>query len=167
VWAWVQNSNGSGYSAGRISADSLGNYRADFLPGATILLEAVGSGTEQPCAATVPLTNSNATLDFELESSDDPLPDLHTTPPVLTGIVYEQTAQGKVPIRGAKLWYSPIMDLTGATTTTDNDGRYALCRLPVFFKLQDLYVTATGYQVLDTAVSITSDVTHFDVSLKR
>ncbi len=167
VWAWVQHSDGSGYNAGGLQTDSLGNYQADFLPDATILIGALGVQTEQPCAATVTLKNDNATLDFELEDSDDPLPDLHTTPPVVKGTIYEQTAAGKKPVPHAKVWFEPALDVIGATTTSDKDGRYALCNLPAFWSIQSLTVTADGYQTWEKGISVSAGIIELDIELKR
>src|SRR5687767_7272210 len=61
VWAWVQLSNGSGYSAGRVETNASGEYRFPNLPNALIVLQSSPAGYDQPCATTLQLAGLSAT----------------------------------------------------------------------------------------------------------
>jgi Bacterial Ig-like domain len=138
IWTWVQYSNGNGYSHYAATSDATGHYRVDGLPNtgdglpnATIYLQTDLEGYDEPCSSTLNLNGSNPTVNLEMVSKSHPLPELATSLPSITGVVYEMTPNGRKPIAGAWVEYDPMggMGLIEATTTTDENGRYAICNL--------------------------------------
>ncbi len=167
VWAWVQFPD-HGYSAGRVQTNANGEYRFPNLPNALIVMQTGGGGYDQPCAAVFQLAGSSGTADLEVVSDTHPIFDPHPAPPALTGVVYENTASGRQPVPGARVFFeTTLFDVVAATTTTDELGRYSLCRLPSLSS----FVTPVkaGYITAGTAVSVASGsgVTEMDIELKR
>ena len=145
VFAWVDLGD-HGYARGGTRVDAAGRFSVALLPNATIMLQGFLAGYDQPCAVTVSLGGS-ATADIELVSRDHPLPDLATVSPAIKGVVYEMTPTGKQPVAGARIYIDQMMDLISATTTTDENGRYAVCRIPTFGWGQTVYAVKDGYQM--------------------
>jgi hypothetical protein len=129
VFAWVQLANGNGYARGGTQSDTSGKFTATLLPAATIVLEGYAPGYDHPCANTVFFDGSTATENIELVAQSHPLPDAATTRPLIKGVVYETTTDGKKPIPGARVFFEPLEDLVAAITTTDENGRYAVCNV--------------------------------------
>lgn len=148
VWAWVELPNGNGYSAGSVTADLLGNFRFALLPDARIILQAGVGGYTQPCSSTLNLTSAGAQANIEIVSASSPLFDPAPPPAALTGVVFEETAEGRRPIAGATVFAETAIGIVAATTTSDAQGRYSLCRLPD----KHMWITPflTGYEVNGT-----------------
>jgi hypothetical protein len=112
----------------------------------------IGAGTpsfpgyNQPCGALVRLEkNLRARIDVELFPSDEPRPDsISKIHPSMSGVVYEQTAAGRVPLPGVLVYAGNGRDMAAAaSTTTDKDGRYAFCRVT---DLLELFAFKTGFE---------------------
>ena len=87
----------------------------------------------QPCAVTVTVTGSVArdvhlVEDHALLGARLPA-ELASQTPLITGIVYETTAGGRVPLNGVRVETDGLMGLglVTATTLTDDEGRFVLC----------------------------------------
>jgi hypothetical protein len=65
---------------------------------------------------------------------------------VITGLVYESTPSGRKPIPGATIYIDEFDDLLSSTTTTDQEGRYAVCNIPDFYGGVTVYAGKTDYQ---------------------
>ena len=157
IWAWVEYANGSGYSRGAATSDATGHFVVNGLPNATIYLQTGLDGYDEPCSSTLYLNGPAATVNLEMVSKSHPLPDLATTLPSITGVVYEMTPNGRKPIAGAWIDYDPMggMGLIEATTTTDENGRYAICNLATLPPWPpDIAAGKTGYQWVDQTVNI-------------
>ncbi|HEX6252471.1 MAG TPA: carboxypeptidase regulatory-like domain-containing protein [Gemmatimonadaceae bacterium] len=165
VWAWVQMET-SGYSRGRVETDASGNYRISDLPPARVLLQAWSAGYDQPCASLVELTTPTATADIDLVAESNPVLLPEPPAPALYGVVYQPTATGKQPVPGARVYFETAMDLVAATTTTDEQGRYTLCRLPALSPLQAVTPVKAGYVTRTSTVSV-SGVTRLDLEMER
>lgn len=165
VWAWVQMAS-SGYSRGRVETDASGNYRISDLPPALILLQAWSAGYDQPCGSLVELTAPSATADIELVAETNPVVMPEPPAPALYGVVYEDAAGGRKPVSGARVFFETSMDLVAATTTTDEQGRYTLCRLPALSPFQAVTPVKAGYITQATTVSV-SGVTQLDLEMER
>jgi hypothetical protein len=48
----------------------------------------------------------------------------------VSGVVFEDTPQGRQPLAGAFVDFEPVMDFPGAVTYSDSEGRYLLCGIP-------------------------------------
>ena len=125
---WVQR-GGSGVHFGHQSTGGSGGYNFFGVPVGVGVLWAAMDGFDQPCAHVVTIDRA-VVEDIVLVPESSPDVSLVGQSPRLTGMVYEQTPQGKQPLRGARIWLEWGIDLTAATTTTDANGRYALCSLP-------------------------------------
>jgi hypothetical protein len=85
---------------------------------------------QQPCLASA-LVDNDRTIDvqvFQIGSSFTP-PDAAS--PMITGFVYETTAQGRNPLRGVRAWLEvgSADSYLVARTQTDTDGRFFFCRV--------------------------------------
>jgi hypothetical protein len=152
--------NGNGYSMGRMNADGNGHYQLNNVPNGRVVLQGMGNGGNQPCAAIATVNGANAVTNIELVASGGVRATTTSDASTLSGVVYRTTPAGRQPLPGVLVEYEASMDLLTATTVTDQQGRYALCRLPssgfssdVYFMLNgvmiDRLVTISGDQVLD------------------
>jgi Big-like domain-containing protein len=172
VYAWVQLPNGNGYARGGTQSDANGKFTLTSLPAATIILEGYAPGFDHPCANTVIFNGGTATENIEVVSESNPMPDAATTRPLIKGLVYETTADGKKPIPGARVFFDPMggMGLVAAITTTDANGRYAFCNvtpaLPAWSQRVD--ALKDGYVTNGLDVSAYGDtVVQADIELKH
>lgn len=131
VFAWIQFADGHGYARGGTQSNADGKFTVTLLPAGTIVLEGYAPGYDHPCANTVIFNGSTATENIELVPVSQPMPDAATTRPLIKGMVYETTPDGKKPIPGATVYFDPLggLGLVAAITTTDADGRYAFCNV--------------------------------------
>ncbi len=131
------------------STDGNGRYAIKGFPNGVFSIVAGDDGYgrfglryDQPCAVEIELVAPTATADVELFSVDSPMPDAIRSPPLLTGIVFEQAENGRRPLAGAKIFLETSWGGAEARTTTDENGRYALCRVPY----GALYAQKLGYE---------------------
>jgi hypothetical protein len=100
-----------------------------------------------------------------LDTSDAPRPQF-SSPPTLTGVLYEVTATGREPVAGADLWAElpGAIDVYVAHSRSDRDGDFFLCKLPQDSKV---LVSKDGY--LDQWVGPIGDAQSLalQVELKR
>jgi hypothetical protein len=71
----------------------------------------------------------------------------------LSGVVFETTLEGRRPIAGALVGLGGDNDFWLAGATTDADGRYLLCRLPIGYSTH-VWASKTGYVATDVNVQI-------------
>ena len=140
VSAWVDLGR-YGYSYmwanGPRATDAGGRYQLGNLPdAANVRLQIWKEGYVQQCAAPTLRPSGPSTLDLRLVSkallSADPAS--VPAPPQafrnISGVVYENTADGKRPVPGAPVDFEPIEDFPAAITYSDAQGKYLLCGLP-------------------------------------
>jgi len=142
----------------------------DLLPAnATVVLSTYAPGYDQPCASVVQTDATTMTVDIELVSQDTPNIDAAAVQPFLTGVVYEETPTGQQPIAGARVFFNVLVlfDINAASTTTDSNGRYRMCKLPTLWSPQLVWAAKSGYQVTEQTVFMSADSTHQDIELKR
>lgn len=138
------------------ATDAAGRYRFAGVPDGFFVLQAwKGIGFDQPCGATVHLT-ADATIDIELVPQDSPSLSMALGSPILSGVVFETTSEGRRPVPGARIFLGGDIDPVIATTTSNADGRYLLCRLPVGVST---YVDAakSGYASTNLPLQIQGD----------
>jgi hypothetical protein len=143
---WAYAYSGLNYFAGGATADSFGRFTISNLPFAEIKLTAGADGFDQPCARVVNLRAPFDTTSIELVSRLHPMPELATDPPVVKGVVYETTPQGRQPIPGAWVYLDQFDDALSATTTTNEKGEYAICRVPTRILSPSIVVVKDGYK---------------------
>ncbi len=90
--------------------------------------------------------------------------------PTLSGIVFETTVEGLLPIADADVFfYWQINDLITATTRTDATGHYWLCRVPS--GINEIEVSKPGYGLSGVTrmwpVNTTSADAVLDIELQR
>jgi len=163
VWAWVQRPT-NGYSAGRVTSGPGGEYVFPTLPPSFVVLQAGGGAWVQPCGASVQLAGSGQVMDIEVVSKSRPIFDSSPEAPGITGVVYEQAADGRRPVAGAIVFFETLFEIVAATTTTDEQGRYSLCRLPTTASYITPYLP--GYAVTPKPVTV-SGVMVMDFELVR
>lgn len=165
VWAWVQFPT-YGYSAGRVNTDANGRYQFPNLPHTLVLLQTGGNGYDQPCASSVQLSAAGATVNLEIVAQAKPIVDPSPAPPALVGVVYETTPAGRQPVPDARIYYETRSEVVAATTTTDERGRYSLCRLPDFEESGYVTPVKPGYVITGRSVTV-SGVVELDMEVKK
>lgn len=128
IWHWVQQAR-SGYAGGRVISDAKGNFEITTLPNAQIVIQAWGS-FDHPCANVVDLNQPSVEVGVEVVSPSAPIFDPDPPLPAVTGVVYENVGGVRVPMAGVRVFLETASEIIAATTTTDEQGRYSLCRLP-------------------------------------
>ena len=151
VWGFVTMTNGNGYAMAPAVSDSAGHYTMQLVPNGTVVLVA----GNQPCVSAVTVANANTTMDIEVLTSGT-RPVSPTDSPTLSGIVYENSPTGRRPVAGALVMFEYLMDFVSATTTTDAQGHYSLCRMPIGGQ-RDLFVVADGKTLADVVVTVSGD----------
>ena len=115
----------------RASADEQGRYRLINLSAGTFVLRAVADGY---AAGTQSVTlSASQTLDFALDPSSTPAPPPATERFTLSGSVSD--SRNEAAIRGARVSVVTGPD-RGASTETDDAGRYSLSVQPASFRLE-------------------------------
>jgi len=152
---------GSAYEHTVVLTDGTGHFRIDSLPNGSIELFA---GAHQPCVTVVPLTGSGATVTLELTWPASPA--YATEAPVVSGTVFERTPNGRAPVAGAVivLW-GGAMESMIASTATDAQGRFALCRVPQGESLLNVLQSGTN-QLVALPITIPGD-TVLDIEVHR
>lgn len=172
VYAFIELSNGNGYARGGTQSGADGKFTVTLLPAGTIILEGYAPGYDHPCANTVTFNGTTATENIELVAQSHPMPDAATTRPLIKGMVYETTPDGKKPIPGATVYFDPMggMGLVAAITTTDVNGRYAFCNVTPALPRWSQRVDAAkdGYVADGKDVSVSGDMElQLDIELKH
>ena len=128
----------------------------------------------QPCAATLTLRGDDViNLDLVNIASGSGSSVRRSTgavSPTLSGIVFETTPEGPLPIADAEVFfYWKINDLITATTRTDATGHYWLCRVPT--GINEIEVSKPGYGLSGVTriwpINTTSVDAVLDIELKR
>jgi hypothetical protein len=132
VWSWYQ-ADGSGRHGGQSSTDAEGRYRLVAPAGVFAILFADKPGYVQPCVAAANVA-ADTSLDIQLvpeaAAAAGMPPGLKVASPIVSGVVFESTPQGRKPVAGARITAERILDLVTATTITDAEGRYMVCAIP-------------------------------------
>jgi len=164
VGGYVFTNSGNGYRTATVLTDSVGRYQLPNLPDGRVVLWGGASRPDyQPCAAIAVVNGANATADVVLVDSAVARSMTPADSPMLSGLVYRTTSAGREPVSGAYVDFEYFPDLVTATTVTDAQGRYSLCRLPlggthtVWFVADGVMVerqiNITGDQVLDVVLT--------------
>jgi hypothetical protein len=125
------------WANGRRTTDASGRYELTNLPdGANVTLQIWKDGYVQQCAAPTFTTSGTTTLDLRLVSRALVSADRASVPAPapgfrhVSGVVYDNTPDGKRPVPGAPVDFEPFEDFPAAVTYSDAQGRYLLCGLP-------------------------------------
>ena len=99
-YAWVSIPNVGGYSTGARWSDANGLFRIDSLRDGQVGVTVAVGAVEQPCMATASTLGQNATLNVTVVDPANPLPQMMTAAPAVTGTVYrlinkDQDAAGR------------------------------------------------------------------------
>ena len=137
---------------GWTTTDARGLFQYTGVPDGFIVLQAGKTGYEQRCAVTAQL-HGDAVLDVELVPVGSPMLTANADPPTLSGVVFETTPVGRRPVAGALVGLGGDNDYWLAGATTDAEGRYLLCRLPVGYSTH-VWASKTGYAATDVNVQI-------------
>ena len=146
---WVQQAR-FGYSYwwanGRLTSNADGHFTAPNIPDSQITILAVKDGFVQPCAVTADVAHDRvvnvemiATTRFDGASAPRPVA---ATGPIVNGLIFESTPEGRRPVPGASVWVENGFELAFATTRSDRGGSIFLCNLPTD---AFVYVTKTGF----------------------
>ena len=158
------------WANGRLTTDALGQFEAE-LPRSVVDIYAAKSGFVQPCGIRFGVSEDNPpeyparvelqhTSQFSADVS--PLPQTATEPTV-TGNVYAETPNGVESIAGATLWAEHPLGIVYATTLSNLNGGYYLCRLP-----PDSVITVVkeGYKLQSVGPLDWSQPVQFDFRLE-
>jgi hypothetical protein len=167
VNTWLQGSN-VGSRFGHQLTDTGGHYRFVGVPAGPFSLYVERSGYDQPCAAMV--DSADANLDIDIVSQSAPSQHLIGVSPTISGLIFETTSERRQPIPGAAVTLSLFGDVFLATTTSDDNGRYLLCRVPAgvpnYARIMEISAEKIGYSSAFSQVQIQID-TLLDIELKR
>jgi hypothetical protein len=168
VWLWLEQRTPQSIMGSAQSAitDQAGRYTLS-VPDSRVFASSGKPGALQMCLATTEV-RSDTTLDVELISERDTLsgriPDYwRLAHPLVTGVVYESTATGRLPLSNVAIFVDVLVDVYQAFTKTDESGRFFLCRVNAPIRMDfDL----AGYQ--GTSRSAGGDVdANLEIELTR
>lgn len=171
LFGWVENAAG-GRATGRISLSAGGHYELN-IPADTVRVQVFrGIDGYQPCAASV-TPSGDVTADVHIFTDPNQLgghlaPEFQAQGMTLSGVVYEQTTDGRRPVSGVSVSLDSLtgLGLLTADTVTDADGRYILCNVPQLPTLE-LDAVATAF---DSTAVYGADLlgkTSIDIELRR
>ena len=83
---------------------------------------------EQPCLASA-VVDKDTTIDLQFVPAGRSLTPPPAASPMITGLVYETTPQGRNPLRDVYVGLDASIDVPVALTQTDDAGRFFLCRV--------------------------------------
>jgi hypothetical protein len=161
-----------GYAMGRLPVGADGRYQVS-VPGTAVRvrLKAVTATSYQPCGVTVTpaqhvVQDIHIVSDSRLLGGNLPS-QLPITGPVLSGIVYELTPDGRRPVPDARVELDGLwgLGLVTATTLTDADGRYTLCGVAQLPGLT-VYASKPGYALFEEWRDLIGRTT-LDIELQR
>jgi hypothetical protein len=167
---WVQTS-GMGYSYvwanGPLHSDGLGQFEADVPPSEIDVL-AHKDGFVQPCGVRQAVAEDvEVRVEMlsvaSLNSAIPPLPQLSSEPSV-TGFIYESTPNGRKAVTGASLWAGDSMGIGYATTRSDLNGNFYMCRLPA---QSEIAISKRGYMTQWVGPFDPSQPTVLEIALVR
>jgi hypothetical protein len=125
------------WANGARASDTAGHYELGNLPdGANVTVQIWKTGYVQQCAAPTFTVSGASTLDLRLVSRALVAADPASLPAPaqgfrnVSGVVYENTPDGKRPVPGGPVDFEPFEDFPAAVTYSDAQGRYLLCGLP-------------------------------------
>jgi hypothetical protein len=157
VWFFIfETASGSmsGRTFGYVTTDANGEFaRSDLPSSGEAVIYVYKEGYAQPCAAHHPYDRSGRTADIRIYSHAALL-DPDVTPPsdhspMLSGRVYAPSREDKKPrpVAGARLSmeHASGLGLVGATTWSNANGDYFLCRIPPGGAF--VYASVTGYPI--------------------
>src|SRR5262245_50948444 len=171
VFGWVER-QGGGATTGPVAVGQDGRYQFTVPVSTTrIFLERGSQAGHQPCGVTLP-PGDNLAADLHVVADDSRLganlpAELAAKTPTLSGVVYENTPEGRRPVPGAWVWLDGLngLGVLVADTLTDADGRYLLCGVPAAPRLA-LSVSATGFEPVDLS-SDQIGTANIDIEMKR
>jgi hypothetical protein len=169
VFGWVQLID-HGYATGGVSSLGNGTFTLNRIPNAQILLQAWSEGFNQPCGKVVNLSTPVDTATIELVAANRPILEAATDPPVVKGVVYETTPQGRQPVPRALIMVDQLGGdgLVSATTTTNEKGEYAVCRVPTTIGSPWIFALKDGYSTTGQEISFgNQSVLTLDIELKH
>lgn len=172
LFGWLEF-GASGRTTGRVDIAANGRYQFS-VPAGAIRVRVFGGPGYQPCAVTVQPAANGGDVAADIHTIVDPLllggnlPEaLRSQEPTLSGMVYEQTPDGRRPV--PNVWVSLDglhgLGLLIAETLTGADGRYALCRVPHLPGLT-IYASLTDFQLFEYSADLIGKQT-LDIELRR
>jgi len=125
VWIWV-DPQARGQSA---VTDQNGRYSAQVPRNARVFVTAYASSFEQqPCIASA-VVERDKTVNVQVVPLGSPAdPPAALASPLITGLVYQATAEGRRPVR-ANIQFRLSQENVIAFTQTDSRGRFFFCRV--------------------------------------
>ena len=154
VGGYIMMTDGNSHGLAPVVTDANGRYEFSNLPGGFVVLYPGAAHAYQPCAAIGTVGGANSVRDLELVDSAVTRPLTTADSPTLSGVVYRKTATGREPIAGAVIEYeyAPVI---ATTATTDAQGRYSLCQLPLGRGGLDVWLN--GVQLGGAVVNVIGD----------
>jgi hypothetical protein len=106
--------------------------------------------------------NQDTTIDLHVVPVGSSLTPPAAAGPMITGLVYETTAQGRQPLRGVVVWLEAGANgYLVAVTQTDDTGRFFLCRVNA-----PVWMGVSSREEWFESVAVTAD-TFFEIELGR
>jgi hypothetical protein len=157
-----------------VETDQNGRYTAPVtvLPKTRVFVAGAGihAAGQQPCLASA-LVDKDTTIDVEVFPVGSSLTPPPSASPMISGLVYETTPQGRKPVRGVVAWLEVgwADAFPTAKTQTDDAGRFFFCRVNAALRMgvstyQDM--VAAGYTGGVAHIPGTGDM-FFEIELRR
>jgi hypothetical protein len=113
-----------------VQTDGNGHYTAQAAPGSLVFAYPRGfSGKVQPCVSSARVVKAT-TIDVEILPAGSVGTPPAAADPIITGFVYENTSDGRRPLRDVVAWLEVgIESYAVALTQTDQTGHFFFCRV--------------------------------------
>jgi hypothetical protein len=161
VHLWIQSSNRAFTQV--VTTDQSGRYMTS-VPASRVFATAWHPpDQQQPCVASAAV-NRDTTIDVEVLPTDRSSAPPSAASPLITGLVYESTPQGRKPLRGVHVSVDAWSDVWVAYTKTDEAGRFFLCRVNA--PVQMVISAGNGYGDWWQSIPGTTDMV-LDIELRR
>lgn len=127
-------------------------------------------GELQPCVASAAV-DKDTTIDVQVVPAGRSSTPPPTASPMITGLVYETTPQGRNPLRGVDVWLEVGYEgYFVAGNQTDDAGRFFLCRVNGPFPVNVpvlMYAFLSGYQHQRVGSILGTGAMFFEIELRR
>jgi hypothetical protein len=150
------------------TTDQDGRYWAQ-VPRSHVFVAAEGAeGMEQPCVATAAIETDTVIPEVELVLPGRAARPHSAASPLITGVVYGATPDGRRPLRSVTVvLFTPLLasDYPVAHVTTDDAGRFFLCRVNTSVQMV-VDARSSRYGTWERAIPGTSDM-FLEIELTR
>jgi hypothetical protein len=157
---WIQLDDGRAYTLPPIQADANGKYTLSSLPEGIVQLHATSNGLDQPCGVVARSSKPGTTADIEMFASGETAINQESSVELIgTMVTMPDERSGRVvPLPGVRISLESPENFVMATSTSDADGNFDLCRLSLFGQ-RIISASKPGYGTLRTSLPLQAGTT--------